>query len=472
MDEVTAERGHSPTQVGPRIRHIDGIGDAGGTNFHVGTATMRVDRAPSWGMASPHLAHAHSLLRFIDASPSPYHAVGSATELLSEAGFQQVEAGADMPTAPGRWVLPRDGALLAWIVPDDAAADTPFHIVGAHTDSPNLRVKPSPNADVPGFRRLGVEVYGGVLLNSWLDRDLGLSGRVSVRGADGPEVRLVLIDTPLFRLPQLAIHLDRGVNDGLQLNKQQHLCPIYGDANAPDLMAIVAEHAGVGVRDILGFDLMFHDTAPSQLIGVDAAFISAPRLDNQLSCHAAITALSGTTPSDSIPVVALFDHEEVGSVSVTGAATDALPRLLRNITRGLGGSDADHARALDASLFVSADNAHATHPNYPERHDPGHPILMNGGPVLKFNSNQRYTTDAISAGIFQLAAERAGVEIQSFVSRTDMPCGSTIGPTVAASLGVRALDVGCAQLAMHSARELAGTNDPWDLTLILAELLG
>ena len=424
-------------------------------------------------MASPHQAHAHSLLRFIDRSPSPYHAVESATEFLVESDFTVVAAGTDIPTGPGRYVVPREGALLAWIVPDGAGPGTPFHIVGAHTDSPNLRLKPNPNADAVGYRRLAVEVYGGVLLNSWLDRDLGLSGRLTVRGDDGPEVRLIRIDEPLFRLPQLAIHLDRGVNEsGVQLNKQQHLCPIYGRADAPDLLTLVAERADVAEANVIGFDLMFHDTAPSQLVGVDSAFVSAPRLDNLLSCHAAITALSGTSPKGSIPVVALFDHEEVGSVSVTGAATDALPRLLRAISAGLGGTDADHGVALDASLFVSADNAHATHPNYPERHDPGHPIAMNGGPVLKFNANQRYTTDAISAGLFRLAAERAGVETQSFVSRSDMACGSTIGPTVASSLGVRALDVGCAQLAMHSVRELAGANDPWDLTLILAELLG
>jgi aspartyl aminopeptidase len=393
---------------------------------------------------------------------------------LVDAGFTSVAPDEALPTTPGRWVAPREGAVLAWIVPEGVGPGTPFHIVGAHTDSPNLRLKPHPNADVPGFRRTAVEVYGGVLLNSWLDRDLGLSGRVSVRGSDrNPDVRLVNIDQPLFRLPQLAIHLDRDVNDkGPQLNKQLHVSPVYGDGSAPSVLALVAAELGVSEQEIIGFDLMFHDTQPSQLIGVDSAFISAPRLDNQLSCHAAITALSGTTPNESIPVVALFDHEEVGSVSVTGAASDALPRLLRGISDALGGNSDDLARALDGSLFVSADNAHATHPNHPERHDPAHPIFMNGGPVLKFNANQRYTTDAVSAGVFRLAAERAGVETQSFVSRGDMPCGSTIGPTVAASLAVRALDVGCAQLAMHSAREMAGTNDPWDMTLILADLLG
>ena len=424
-------------------------------------------------MAGPHHAHAHSLCRFIDASPSPFHVVDTARTMLADAGFAEVPVGDEHPAGPGRFLRAHDGSLIAWVVPETANGDTPFHIVGAHTDSPNLRLKPQPEANAAGYRRLGVEVYGGVLLNSWLDRDLGLSGRISVRGSDGgADQRLVLIDEPILRVPQLAIHLDRDVNDRLALNKQQHLAPIYGlEGEGDSIWDAVAAAADVSASDILGAELMVHDTAPSRLVGIDDVFISAPRLDNQLSCHAAVTALTGATPTDAVAVVVLFDHEEVGSVSTTGAATAALPRILERISLGLGGTTEQHHRALECSLFVSADNAHGTHPNYPERHDPEHQIALNGGPVLKYNANQRYTTDAMSAGAFRLAAERAGVETQSFVSRSDMPCGSTIGPTVAARLGVRALDVGCAQLAMHSARELAGSADPWDLTLVLAELL-
>jgi len=264
-------------------------------------------------------------------------------------------------------------------------------------------------------------------------RDLGLSGRLAVRGDDGPEQVLVTIDDPILRVPQLAIHLDREISDkGLLLNRQQHLAPIYGlsGPNTADIWEIVASSAGVALSDIIGADLMLHDTQPSQLIGVDQEFISAPRLDNQLSCHASLTAITGVISTDSIAMVTLFDHEEVGSVSATGAATSMLPRILERITEGLGGTAADHAAALSESLFVSADNAHATHPNYPERHEPAHHIALNAGPVLKHNANQRYTTDAMTEGIFRLAAERAGVSTQSFVNRTDMGCGSTIGPTV------------------------------------------
>ncbi len=423
-------------------------------------------------MSSAHEAHAHALMRFLDASPSPFHVVASAIEMLDSAGFRATAE----PTGsegPGRFYHARDGALLAWTVPDDATAGTPFRVVGAHTDSPNLRVKPRPDADAGGFRRVGVEVYGGVLLNSWLDRDLGISGRIVVRTDDGPDSRLVLIDEPVARIPQLAIHLDREVNDkGLVLNRQQHLGPITGlAATASPLLDEVAERADVTPTDLVGFDLMFHDLSSARLVGFGGEFLSSGRLDNQVSCHAAITALIGHADEEAVGVVSLFDHEEVGSVSGTGAATAMLPRVLAGITSALEGDERAHDRALADSLFVSADNAHATHPNYPERHDPHHVVEMNGGPVLKFNASQRYTTDGVSAGLFRLAAERAGVETQDFVSRSDMPCGSTIGPTVAAALGVRALDLGCAQLAMHSARELCGARDPWDLTLVLAEPL-
>jgi aspartyl aminopeptidase len=421
----------------------------------------------------PHDAHAQSLGRFIDRSPSPFHVVESARQMLVDAGFAEVGTTNSAAPQSGRHFIVRDGSINAWILPESATPTTPFRIVGAHTDSPNLRLKPDPNADAVGYRRLGVEVYGGVLLNSWLDRDLGLSGRLAIRTSGGAETTLIAIDEPILRIPQLAIHLDREISErGLTLNKQQHLSPVYGlSGEGVDVWDLIANAGNSSRDDIVGAELMLHDTMPSQLIGAQHEFISAPRLDNQLSCHAAITALAGTTPTDTIPMITLFDHEEVGSVSSTGAATSQLPRLLDEISSSLGASAVDRRVARGHSLFVSADNAHATHPNYPERHDPEHQIAMNAGPVLKHNSNQRYTTDAVSAGVFHLAAEHAGVSTQAFVSRSDMPCGSTIGPTVSASLGIRALDVGCAQLAMHSCRELAGASDPWDMTLLLAELL-
>ena len=418
-----------------------------------------------------HAAHAHALLRFIDDAPSPFHVAANAATMLESSGFTAAAGGG---VGAGKFYRVQDGSVMAWVVPDDAPATAPFRIIGAHTDSPNLHLKPKPDADGYGYRRLGVETYGGVLLNSWLDRDLSLSGRLAVRDGDELSMVLMSIDKPILRIPQLAIHLDREISSkGLLLNKQRHMGPIFGlsPGDSADIWDVISDAAEVAKADIVGAELMLHDTAPSQLIGVDEEFISAPRLDNQLSCHAALTAISGVSPESHIPVITLFDHEEVGSVSATGAATTALPRLLSSITSGIGGSHADHDEALRESLFISADNAHATHPNYADRHEPDHHIAINGGPTLKHNSNQRYTTNAKSEGIFQLAAERAGVQTQSFVTRSDLPCGSTIGPTVSALLGMTALDVGCPQLAMHSCRELAGTNDPWDMTLLLAELL-
>lgn len=419
-----------------------------------------------------HAAHAQALCRFIDEAPSPFHVAANAAAMLEAVGFEDRWA---TNAVSGKFFSVIDGAIVAWVVPEGAAPTAPFRIVGAHTDSPNLHLKPSPIADSYGYRRLGVETYGGVLLNSWLDRDLSISGRVAVRsGDDGVETVLVNVERPILRIPQLAIHLDREISSkGLLLNKQRHMGPIYGlsPGESADIFDVVADAAGVPKSEIIGSELMLHDTASSQLIGADEEFISAPRLDNQLSCHAALTAISGVEPGDSIAVVTLFDHEEVGSVSSTGAATTMLPRLLANISESLGASAADHDVALGESLFISSDNSHATHPNYADRHEPDHHIALNGGPALKHNANQRYTTTARSEGMFRLAAERAGVATQSFVSRSDLPCGSTIGPTVSALLGMTALDVGCPQLAMHSCRELAGTNDPWDLTLLLAELL-
>ena len=406
------------------------------------------------------------LCRFIDSSPSPYHAVEEVVLRLTAAGF--TESGQDEePPAPGRHLVRSGGALVAW-ADEGRSPDAPLRIVGAHTDSPNLRLKPKPDRSAAGCRQVGVEVYGGALLNSWLDRDLGFSGRLVVRSDDGVHVVLVRDDRPVARIPQLAVHLDRGVNDkGLVLNPQVHLSPVLGAGTAQDgdfaTMAAVA--AGVDPDEVLAFDVMFHDLTPSRLVGIREDMVSAPRIDNLLSCHAGTEALIATAEGHGpVPVLALFDHEEVGSVSSTGAAGPLLERTLRRFV----GLD---ARPVGDSLVLSVDGAHATHPNYPDRHDPEHRILLDGGPVLKFNARERYATDAIGAGIVRLAAEQAGVELQSFVSRSDMSCGSTIGPATAAVLGMRTVDLGVAQLAMHSAREICGSTDPTRLRDLLVALL-
>jgi aspartyl aminopeptidase len=415
-------------------------------------------------MTSVDLDAARDLLAYVNDSPTPFHACTTAAARLDATGFARVDEADEWPSGPGhRRYLVRDGSLVAWSVPPSAVTTTPFRIIGAHTDSPNLRVKPHPDVERAGAQLLAAEVYGGALFNSWLDRDLGLAGRVSLRGG---RIELVKIDRPLARVPQLAIHLDRDVNSkGLVLNPQQHLVPVWGigSADPEGFRSYLACELDVDPHDVLFWDVMFHDVEAGALIGRDEALISAPRLDNLASCWAAVDAISSGVEAgvgaDAIRVIVLFDHEEIGSTTNRGAAGSLLDTTLERITRGLGGDrDAWH-RALAASVCLSADMAHATHPNYPDRHEPGHWIALDGGPVVKTNASQRYATDARSAAVFLEACDRAGVPVQHYVHRGDLPCGSTIGPITAARLGVATVDVGAPQLSMHSARELMATGD-------------
>jgi aspartyl aminopeptidase len=408
--------------------------------------------------------HTDDLAAFVAASPSQYHAVASAAERLEKAGFRQVaETDAWDGEAGGRYVV-RSGAIIAWYVPEGAAPETPFRIVGAHTDSTNLRVKPRPDSGAYGWRQIAVEIYGGALLNSWLDRDLGLSGRLVLR--DGSR-HLVHVDRPLLRVPQLAVHLDRGVNEnGLTLDKQRHMQPVWGlgDVDEGALIRLVAEEAGLNVPDVVGWDLMAHDVQPPAYLGRDQEFLAAARLDNQLSVHAGTAALAavataGREPAH-IPVLAAFDHEENGSESDTGAAGPLLGNVLERSVFARGGGHDHLRRAFAGTVCASSDTGHAVHPNYPERHDPTHRPMPNGGPILKVNVNQRYATDATGRGHFVTACERAGVPWQAFVSNNAMPCGTTIGPITAARHGITTVDVGVPILSMHSARELCGADDP------------
>ncbi len=420
------------------------------------------------------------LLTFIDASPSPFHACATTAARLDEAGYTELEELAAWTGAPGRHYLRRGGSLVAWASEPQHQPSDGFRIIGAHTDSPNLRLKPHPDSGRNGYRQMAVEVYGGPLLNSWLDRDLGLSGRLVLRGSQGVEERLVLIPRPIARVPQLAIHLDRDISaSGLLLNPQQHLSPIWGlgEPTPGGVLAFVAAEAGVAPEAILGSDLMLHDLTPSSFAGVDDSLISAPRLDNLCSSWAGLEALldvtaPGAAPTAQIPLLVLFDHEEIGSSSDRGAASTLLPAVTERIVLGLGGGREEHLRALAASLCCSADMAHATHPNYPERHEPGHHITLDGGPVLKVNSNLRYATDATSAAAFVLACEQADVPLQRYAHRADLPCGSTIGPITAARMGIRTFDVGAPQLAMHAARELCAAQEPVRYARAMAAFLG
>ncbi|MEY6563525.1 M18 family aminopeptidase [Streptomyces sp. PGLac3x] len=419
--------------------------------------------------------HTDDLLTYLAASPSPYHAVANAAERLEKAGFRKVEeTDAWDGTTGGKYVL-RGGALIAWFVPEGAQPHTPFRIVGAHTDSPNLRVKPLPDTGAAGWRQVAVELYGGTLLNTWLDRDLGLAGRITLR--DGRDV-LVDIDRPLLRVPQLAIHLDRGANDGLKLDRQKHMQPIWGlgdDVQEGDLIAFVAEEAGVDAADVVGWDLMPHPVEPPAYLGRDRELVAGPRMDNLLSVHAGTAALAAAADDGGdlphIPVLAAFDHEENGSQSDTGADGPLLGSVLERSVYARGGSPEDRARALAGTICLSSDTGHAVHPNYPERHDPTHHPRANGGPILKVNVNMRYATDGSGRAVFAEACEKAGVPFQNFVSNNAMPCGTTIGPITAARHGIKTVDIGVAILSMHSARELCGADDPFLLANALTAFL-
>lgn len=406
---------------------------------------------------------AAGLCHFLDASPSPFHACATAAAMLAEAGFTSVTETDPWPTEPGRYFIIRGGSLIAWVERPEFSAATGFRVVGAHTDSPNLRLKPHASYTSAGWRMLGVEVYGGPLLNSWLDRDLGLSGRVVIDSADGPLEHLLLIDEPILRVSQLAVHLNRAVNtEGLVLNPQAHLAPHFGPGDVPvDLERFLLDRLEITAGSVLGWDLMTHDLTPARRIGLDRDLIAGARTDNLATCHAGVRALLAAADEelDTRPLLVLFDHEEVGSTSDRGAGSTLLPSTIERIVLAAGGTRDDYWRALAGSIVASGDMAHATHPNYVDRHEPHHRIAINGGPVLKINQQLRYATDAPGAAAFKLAGQQAGVPIQEFVVRTDLPCGSTVGPTTAALTGVTTVDFGAPTLSMHSTRELVGTED-------------
>lgn len=403
-------------------------------------------------------ATAIGLCEFIDASPSPFHACVTVAQRLAAAGYTELAESDRWPQAPGRYFVVRAGSVVAWDSSRHGGDPAPFRIIGAHTDSPNLRVKQHPAREAAGWQMVALEPYGGAWLNSWLDRDLGISGRLSVRSGAGIKHHLVRIDEPILRVPQLAIHLadDR---KAVALDPQRHLNAVWCAGGSPDFLGYVAERAGVEPRDMLGFDLMTHDLAPSRVTGVGEVLVSAPRLDNQASCYAGLEALLAAGIGRYVPVLALFDHEEVGSTSDHGAGSDLLATALERITLAAGGDREDFLRRLAGSTLASADMAHATHPNYPDRHEPAHQIAINGGPVLKVQPNLRYATDGRTAATFALACAQAGVALQRYEHRADLPCGSTIGPMSAARTGIPTVDIGAPQLAMHSARELMGARD-------------
>jgi aspartyl aminopeptidase len=411
------------------------------------------------------------LIDFLKASPTPFHATASLAQRLEAAGFSRLdERDSWAIVAGGRYYITRnDSSIIAWRMGRHSPLIGGIRLVGAHTDSPCLRVKPQPEIQRQGFWQLGVEVYGGALLAPWFDRDLSLAGRVTFRRDGQVESQLIDFRVPLAIIPNLAIHLNREANQGWPINAQTELPPILAQVagdERPDFRALLtdqlAREHGLNADVVLDYELSFYDTQAAAVIGLHGDFIAGARLDNLLSCYAGLQALIKAEGEETCLLVCT-DHEEVGSSSACGADGPMLEQTLRRL---LPDGD-DYVRSLQRSLLISADNAHGVHPNYEAKHDANHGPKLNAGPVIKVNSNQRYATNSESAGFFRHLCMAEEVPVQSFVVRSDMACGSTIGPITASHLGVRTVDIGVPTFAMHSIRELAGSHDLAHLVKVL-----
>jgi aspartyl aminopeptidase len=414
----------------------------------------------------------HDLLDFIDASPSPWHVVDTIENRLANQtpAWQRLDESAKWTLqAGGRYYVVRDdSSIVLFIVGQKPLAETGFNIIGAHTDSPGLRIKPNTASLTDGLLRLGVEIYGGPILATFTDRDLSLAGRVAYKNEqDDIASLLVKFDQPLLRLPNLAIHMNRAVNeDGLKLHKQIEL-PLILSTSAEEQLppayfsTLLQQQTGLAAERILSWDLAVYDTQKGAFWGADSEFYANSQLDNLASCHAALQALldDATPQADSTRVCALFDHEEIGSQSNKGADGSFLPDVLQRIALATATGSEDMARALAKSFMISADMAHAYQPNFPNAYDPEHKISVNKGPVLKVNANHRYSSESVSVAMFADWCGQVGVPYQSYSHRCDLPCGSTIGPITSAKLGIRSIDVGSPMWAMHSIRESAGVLD-------------
>jgi aspartyl aminopeptidase len=435
-------------------------------------------------MLNPALKPALDLLTFIDSSPTPYHAVDVTARRLEAAGFNKLDPATSWKLASGarHYVTRGDGSIAAFIVGQANPSEAGFRIIGAHTDSPNLRLRPNPQNSKGDYGQLDVEPYGGLLLHTWLDRDLSVAGRVAITDSEAPggfHMTLIDLKEPLLRIPSLAIHLSPGLReDGLKLNAESHSSPLFTMKDGPAFMSVVAtalseaEGSTVTEDQILAFDLMTYDTQPSALSGPNKEFIHAPRLDNLASCHAALVALIAAAEektADFTRLVVFYDHEEVGSHSASGAAGPFLPDLCAAIVSGTGGSSDELRHAVLHSTMLSVDMAHAVHPNYGAVHTGNHRPLLGAGPVIKSNPNQAYATAAPGAALVAACCRRADVVPQHFVARADMGCGSTIGPISATRLGIETVDLGNPMLSMHSCREMAASADVEPMIRILRE---
>ena len=408
------------------------------------------------------MKHTEQLFEFIKKSPTAYHAVATVKERLDGAGYTELYEGDAWELCDGEkyYVVRNGSSIIAFRAKNTAAG---FMICASHSDSPAFRVKATAET-VGAYTRLEVEKYGGMIYYSWLDRPLSVAGRVLVKTEDGIEARLVNIDRNLLTIPSLAIHLNRGVNDGVKLNPAQDLLPLYScSKERGGLIGSVADILGVKAEDILSHDLFLYNRDEGTLFGKDNELILCPRLDDLECVFTSLEAFVGAADSDSVPVLAVFDNEEVGSETKQGAASTFLYDVLSRI------AGPSYTAMLDNSFMVSADNAHAIHPAHPEMSDADHAPRLNGGIVIKYNASQRYATDGLSDSVFRTVCERAGVKVQTYCNRADLPGGSTLGSISNTKVSIPTVDIGLPQLAMHSANETAGANDVSDMIKALAE---
>ncbi|HIB81281.1 MAG TPA: M18 family aminopeptidase [Gammaproteobacteria bacterium] len=416
----------------------------------------------------------NGLLEFLADSPTPFHAVKQLKQLLTAQGFEQLAEDSSWSLKPGgRYFVVRNGSSIVAIRTGPVhPTDGGLRLIGTHTDSPCLKIKPAPEISRQGFLQLSVEIYGGVLLSPWFDRDLSLAGRVTCRMENG-EINSLLTDfrRPVATVPSLAIHLNRDVHKNRTINPQKEVVLLVssGDGDSRSFRQLLLdqiqhEHANIPVAEVLDYEINCYDVQPPAVIGLNDDFIAASRLDNLLSCYAACRSIIDAS-GETTAVMVCNDHEEVGSLSANGAQGP----FLRSTLERLCGNSETMNRVMDLSMLLSVDNAHAVHPNYEDKHDPQHRPCLNGGPVIKYNANQRYATNSESAALFRNLCQTLDIPVQQIAMRSDMACGSTIGPITAAELGVATVDIGSPQLAMHSVRELTGRNDP---TLLYRALKG
>ena len=401
------------------------------------------------------------LLDFLDNSPTSFHAVANMRAMLENAGFERLLEGEAwrLREGSGYYVTRNDSSLIAFRIPKRDYAG--FQIMASHSDSPCLKIKENAEISVEKhYVKLNVEKYGGMLCAPWLDRPLSVAGRVVVRTKDGVATRLVNVDRDLLIIPNLAIHMNRKVNDGYEFNAQKDMLPLFGDGEAKEgFLPLIAEAAGVGKEDILDTDLFLYNRMRGTTLGLDGEFIAAPRLDDLQCVFASLKGLLAARPSDSVAVHCVLDNEEVGSGTKQGADSTFLKDVLRRIHSAMGRSEEEYRMALASSFMVSADNAHSIHPNQPDKADPTNRPFMNEGIVIKYSANQKYTTDAVSGAVFKSICEHAKVPYQVFFNRSDMPGGSTLGNISNSQVALNTVDIDLPQLAMHSCYETAGSRD-------------